>query len=62
LYLAWPDQSCPDIAQPLIGLVKNVEKSGVELTNMNKYSGPVVVHCRYIFFFVSNGKAHITYS
>lgn len=46
--LAWPDQSCPDIVQPLIELVKNVEKSRIELSGLNKSSGPVVVHCRYI--------------
>ncbi|CAF1152248.1 unnamed protein product [Rotaria sp. Silwood1] len=44
-YTAWPDQSCPDIAQPLIELVKNVEKSRLELSNLNKHSGPIVVHC-----------------
>jgi protein tyrosine phosphatase len=47
-YLAWPDQSCPDISQPLIELVKKVDKSRTELSNINKHSGPVVVHCRYI--------------
>ncbi len=46
-FLAWPDQSCPDISQPLIELVKNVEKSRLELSTTNKHSGPVVVHCRY---------------
>ncbi len=55
-YLAWPDQSCPDIAQPLIELVKNVEKSRTELTNMNKHSGPVVVHCRYTFSILRKKK------
>jgi protein-tyrosine phosphatase len=45
-YLAWPDQSCPDVAQPLIELVQNVEKSRLELSDANKFSGPVVVHCR----------------
>lgn len=45
--LAWPDQSCPDVSQPLIELVKNMEKSRVELSDLNKSSGPVVVHCRY---------------
>jgi len=44
-YTAWPDQSCPDIAQPLIELVKDVEKSRIELSNTNNHSGPVVVHC-----------------
>jgi hypothetical protein len=45
--LAWPDQSCPDIAQPLIELVKNVQQSRFELSNTNKSVGPIVVHCRY---------------
>lgn len=50
--LAWPDQSCPDIAQPLIELVKNVEKSRIELSNTTNYSsGPIVVHCRYELHF-----------
>ncbi|CAF4206925.1 unnamed protein product [Rotaria socialis] len=44
-YTAWPDQSCPDIVHPLIELVKNVEKSRVDLPDLNKCSGPVVVHC-----------------
>ncbi|CAF0852631.1 unnamed protein product [Rotaria sordida] len=44
-YTAWPDQSCPDNAQPLIELVKNVEKSRLELSNLNKHFGPIVVHC-----------------
>ncbi|CAF0964728.1 unnamed protein product [Adineta steineri] len=44
-YTAWPDQSCPDVAQPLIELVKNVEKTRIELTDTNKHSGPIVVHC-----------------
>ena len=50
-YLAWPDQSCPDISKPLIELVKNVEKSRIELSTTNKYSGPVIVHCRYKRYF-----------
>lgn len=45
--LAWPDQSCPDNCHPLIELVENVEKSRIELTHQNQFSGPVVVHCRY---------------
>lgn len=44
-YTAWPDQSCPDNCQPLIELVENVEKSRIELSNRNQFSGPVVVHC-----------------
>ena len=39
--LAWPDQSCPEVAQPLIGMVENVERS------RSLSSGPVVVHCRW---------------
>ncbi|CAF5211822.1 unnamed protein product, partial [Rotaria magnacalcarata] len=50
-YTAWPDQSCPDIVHPLIELVKNVEKSRADLSDLNKYSGPVVVHCRYMMLF-----------
>ncbi|CAF4931221.1 unnamed protein product, partial [Rotaria socialis] len=44
-YTAWPDQSCPNVAQPLIELVHSVERDRVELSNINKKSGPVVVHC-----------------
>ncbi|CAF1489211.1 unnamed protein product [Rotaria magnacalcarata] len=44
-YTAWPDQSCPNVVQPLIDLVHNVERDRVELSNINKKSGPVVVHC-----------------
>ena len=39
--LAWPDQSCPEVAQPLIEMVENVERS------RSLSSGPVVVHCRW---------------
>ncbi|CAF1424981.1 unnamed protein product [Adineta steineri] len=44
-YTAWPDQSCPDIAKPLIELVDKVENSRIELSKINNKSGPVVVHC-----------------
>jgi len=38
-YTAWPDQSCPDISQPLIEMIENVEKC------RSFTSGPVLVHC-----------------
>lgn len=44
-YTAWPDQSCPETAQPLIELVQNVENSRIEVSKTNGKSGPVVVHC-----------------
>jgi protein tyrosine phosphatase len=51
VFIAWPDQSCPDVAQPLIELVQHVERSRHELAMENQCSGPVVVHCRYIHNF-----------
>jgi len=51
-YLAWPDQSCPDVAQPLIELIQHVENSRIELSKINSRPGPVVVHCRYIKRFI----------
>ncbi len=48
IYLAWLDHSCPDIVQPIIQLVHDVENSRIELSKINQRSGPVVVHCRYI--------------
>ncbi|CAF4493596.1 unnamed protein product [Rotaria sp. Silwood1] len=44
-YTAWPDHSCPNVIQPLIELIHNVEKSRIDLSKINKRSGPVVVHC-----------------
>ncbi|CAF1061569.1 unnamed protein product [Rotaria sordida] len=44
-YTAWPDHSCPNVVQPLIELVHHVEKSRIDLSKINKRSGPVVVHC-----------------
>ncbi|CAF4401480.1 unnamed protein product, partial [Rotaria sp. Silwood2] len=44
-YTAWPDHSCPNVVQPLIELVHDVEKSRIDLSKINKRSGPVIVHC-----------------